>query len=440
MRTRLAHVWEVLSSSYWFVPALMVLAAGGLAVGMVAVDAAAPSLGARWQVFYSGDPDGARVLLSGVAGSIITVAGVVFSITIMALTQASSQLGPRLLRTFMRDTGNQVVLGTFLATFVYCLLVLRRIHGEGAEGFVPHVAVTVAVLLALASIAVLIYYIHHISTMLQAPNVAAAVWRDLDHAIGRIFPKGTGHEAPEGAAAPRLPEDFDRTARAIHPERDGYVQAIDGPSLVEIARRHDLLLCVDLRPGQHALRGCPVIRAWPPEHVTADRARKLADAVIIGSQRTREQDVEYAIDQLAEIAVRALSTGINDPFTARTCVDWLGAGLARIALQDLAGPHRYDADGTLRLVVTSTSTFSGLLDAAFDQIRQYGRDSVAVTIRLLEALGRIAAHARADDQRRALRRHLEMVLHQAQESVFEERDLRVVEERYREALENLGRG
>jgi uncharacterized membrane protein len=439
MKTRLLHVWEVLTSSYWFVPSLIVLASIGLAFGMLAVDRTWPDYGADWRWLYSGGADGARALLSAVAGSIITVAGVVFSITIMTLTQASSQFGPRLLRTFMRDTANQVVLGVFLATFIYCLLVLRRIYGEDEGDFVPHVAVTIAVLLAMASIAVLIYYIHHISTMLQAPNVVAAVGRDLDHATSHIFPEGIGQEAMEGTEETQLPPDFEHRARTVCPTRDGYIQAIDGDGLMELAVEHDLLLRLDHRPGQYAMRNDPLLHAWPANRLTDGIAGQLADAFIIGWQRTPEQDIEYAIDQMVEIAVRALSPGINDPYTARTCVDWLGAGLSRIAQQDLPTACCYDHRGTLRLLVSSISTFPGLVDAAFDQIRQYGRGSVGVQIRLVEVIGRIARQARDDEQRKALRRHLEMVYRQAREAVFEDLDRRVIEERYRLAMETLNR-
>ncbi len=334
MRTRLAHLWEILISSYWFVPSLLIVAAIGLAVGMLPIDHTWPRIGQSWSWLYSGGPAGARSLLSTVAGSIMTVAGVVFSITIMTLTQASSQFGPRLLRTFMRDTGNQIVLGTFLATFLYCLLVLHRVYDHDTSASVPHVSVTVAVLLALASIVVLIYYIHHISTMLQAPNIVAEVGRELDEVFERIFPEDIGHEVPEGTE-PELPTDFEEKARPIPSERNGYIQAINGASLMEAAIEEDLLLRLDYRPGQYVIDGNPLLRAWPADRCSPTIVKSLRKAFIVGRQRTNEQDVEYALNQMVEIAVRALSPGINDPFTAMTCVDWLGASLSRIAAHEL---------------------------------------------------------------------------------------------------------
>ena len=162
MTARLRHIWIVLTSGYWFVPMVMMLASTGLAFGLLYIDN--ELLGDRVGWLYAGGADGAKTMLSTVAASVITVAGVVFSITIAALTQASSQFGPRLLRNFMRDTGNQMVLGTFIGTFMYCLLVLRTIHGEVADrtAFVPQASVTGAMLLAVASLAVLVYFIHHV--------------------------------------------------------------------------------------------------------------------------------------------------------------------------------------------------------------------------------------------------------------------------------------
>lgn len=438
MRTRLRHVWEVLTSSYWFVPSLMVAAAVGLAFGILAVDTAWINDEGVPDWLYSGTAGGARDLLATVAGSIITVAGVVFSIAIVTLTQASVQFGPRLLRNFMRDTGNQVVLGTFLATFLYCLLVLRRVYGGEDNPFVPHLSVSIAVLLAIASIVVLIYYIHHVSTTLQAPHVVAAVGKDLSEAMVELYPDGMGDGGPppEDDEPARLLGHFERHALPICSTANGYVQAVDGDTLIDLARRHDLLVRLDRRPGQYAIAGDPLMYAWPADRLCPRLQHKLRRTFIVGPNRTHEQDVEFAIHQMVETAVRALSPGINDPFTAITCIDWLGAALSRLARSDLPEAWRYDADGRLR-VVTRLSTYSGLIDAAFNMIRQYGRGSPAVMIHLLEVIGEIARQARQDDQRHTLRRHLEMVHRAISQTVNEDYDRQVVDERYRAALANI---
>ena len=437
MKTRLLHIWEVLTSSYWFVPAMMIVAAVVLAMIMLAIDGRYANTVREVGWFYGGGADGARALLATIAGSVVTVAGVVFSITIATLTQASSQFGPRLLRNFMRDTGNQLTLGTFVATFIFCLLVLRTIHGEGEErqAWVPHVSVTAAVVLSLLSIAVLIYFIHHVSLSLQAPIVVAAVAHDLEHAIRSQFPGEIGDEAPapeQEREARRADDEALAHGCPVPSTRDGYIQAIDQPGVMDEARRRDVLIRLAHRPGDYVVEGAPLAHVLPTDRCDDDLRRRLCAMFILGRQRTAEQDVEFAIDQLVEVAVRALSPGVNDPFTAMQCIDRLGSSLRDLAQRDRSSPYRFDKHGRLR-VITPVSTWVGFVDAAFNQVRQYGRESVAVTIRLLEVIALIAPQMTTELQRAPLRRHVEMIHRQARRSIEEEHDLADVERRYETA-------
>ena len=432
MKTRLLHLWDALRSSYWFVPAVMLAAAVALAFFTLGLDRRIETASIEGAAFiYLGGSEGARTLLSTVAGSVITVAGVVFSITIAALTQASSQFGPRLLRNFMRDAGNQIVLGTFVATFMYCLLVLRTVYSAADRSFVPHLSVTVAVGMAVASLGVLIYFIHHVSASLQAPTVAAVVGRDLNEAIERLYPSHVGRDGPEPAAGESAA--LCDGGREIAATRAGYLQAIDADRLLECARRHDLIVRLLCRPGDFVTTGQALARIHPPERGRDDAvAGALNDALLLGEVRSSEQDVEFAIDQLAEIAVRALSPGINDPFTAVHCVDWLGEAIGRLARTEFPGAYRYDGDGALR-VIANVTDFDGVCDAAFDQIRQYGRGSVAVTARLLEAITAAAASARTDAHRQALLRHARMIDHEAEARFTVEHDRAAIARRYARA-------
>ena len=418
----------------------MMAAAAAMAFLLLYVDrrVVGARAGAGW--LYAGGADGAKTLLSAVAGSVITVAGVVFSITIAALTQASSQFGPRLLRNFMRDTGNQAVLGTFVATFMYSLLVLRTIRAAGEDGghaFVPHVSVTAAVLLAAASLCVLVYFIHHVSAGLQAPHVVAAVGRDLEQAIARMFPEDLGHAPPPGCDPERdvPPELRTEAALPVPSFDDGYLQAIDQEGLMDLARERDLVLRLIARPGEFVIAGSPLLTAWPAQRADGAFAHAVNEAFIFGTQRTAEQDVEYAIDQIVEIGVRALSPAVNDPFTAMTCVDWLGAGLCRIVRAGgTHSPYRYDAAGRLR-VVADVTDFDGLVDAAFNPMRQYGCTSVMVTLRMLEVIAAVAGHTRDASQRAVLRHHVEMIRRAGSaDAAREPRDVHDIEQRYRAAL------
>jgi uncharacterized membrane protein len=443
MKIRIQHFWEIATSGYWFVPSLMTAGSAVAAFGMLEIDRTflGPGVSIGW--LYSGGSDGAKTLLSTVAGSVITVAGVVFSITIAALTQASSQFGPRLLRNFMRDTSNQVVLGTFVATFLYCLLVLRTIHGKLEDGaaFVPQASVSGAVLLAVASIAVLIYFIHHISLLLQAPNVVAAVLADFGREMDSVTRRNQ-HECPPPdatAVADHLPADFESQSCVITSSSDGYIQAVDYTELIDLARASDLLLHLVLRPGDYAIKGNLMLRAWPAKNCVDSLRSRLNKAFLLGPHRTSEQDLEYGLRQMAEIAVRALSPGINDPFTAINCIDSLGSAICQVARCGLPGARRYDSDGKLRLV-TSVSTFEGIVDMAFNQIRQYGRDSVAVTVRLLEVLEACGSQCKKPEQRAALLRQAEMVYRQSQnpEAIVEKLDRYDVQSRWERIAKSLG--
>ncbi len=434
MRTWLLHLWETLTSGYWFVPTVMLAASVLLAMGLLYIDQV--TIGQADLVWlYSGGPEGARSLLATVAGSVITVAGVVFSITIAALTQAASQFGPRLLRNFMRDTSNQFVLGMFVATFMYCLIVLRTIHGEqeGPSAFVPHLSVTVAVVLAAASIAVLIYFIHHVSYSLQAPAVVAAAHADMKRVLVRI-----PYDA-QGASTPTVPielPDFDHEGHAVSSSHEGYVQAVDFDHLIRRAARSDVVIRLSYRPGNYVISGSTLARVWPADRCDADLSRAICQSFICGVESTAEQDVEYALRQIVEVAVRALSTGVNDPFTAVNCVDVIGSAVCHIARCGLPGRLHFDEAGRLR-IVSPVTDFPGVLDTAFNQIRQNSRGDVAVTVRLLETLHACSRQMTTPAHRAALLAHGMMVFEQARAAITESHDLHDVHDRWRALRDNL---
>ena len=432
MKTKLLNYWEIVHSSYWFLPALMTGLAIGLSFLTVALDHLAVSERPELLVWvYTGGADGVRTLLSTLAGSMITMASVTFSITIVALSLASSQFGPRLLVNFMRDTGNQVVLGTFIATFIYSLLVLRTVRSVGENTFVPHISVTVAVLLALVSLGLFIYFIHHVSVSIQAQNVIASVERELNRAIERLFPEKKSDLAFEYELRHEddVPDNFDQDAQPVTAMHSGYLQSIDNEGLMKLTIEHDLLLRLEYRPGNFIASGNNLVKVWPNERFEEGLSEKINDTFIFGAQRLRLQDVEFEIDQLVEIALRALSPGINDPFTAMACIDRLGVALAHLAERQIPSGYRYDDKNKLRLMADAV-TFEGLVETAFNQIRQFCRSSPAVTIRLLETIAVIAAHAGTQAEREALRQQAKMIKQGSDEAIPEEHDRQDVEERY----------
>ncbi len=434
MKVTLLKYWGRISGSFWFVPLLMASGAIGLAYATLALDRTVTDRWLRAQSWvYTGGAEGATAMLGTIASSMITIAGVVFSMTLVALSLASSQLGPRLLRTFMTDKTNQVVLGTFVATFLYSLMVLRAIRRADEGIFVPHLSVAFGVLLAVASLGVLVYFIHHVAVSIQADNVVARIGAELTEGIDRLFPEGIGESSHRQAD---VPEAFARDGCPIGAADDGYVQLIDGDALLALAVDEDLILRVERRPGHFVVKGSPVALAWPAKRVDERTKTRINAAFVLGSQRTPVQDIEFAVNQLVEIAVRALSPGVNDPFTAVACVDRLGAALSRLGQREMPSPHRYDEEHKLR-VVTPATAFSDVADAAFDQVRQYANSSAAVTIRLLETIAVVADFAPRSEDRAALRRHAEMISRGSLQGLPEKEDRLAVETRFLAAMQSL---
>ncbi len=434
---KLSKLWDSLHSSYWFLPAVMAIIATALAFTMLMLDRSGKANINYWWS-YTGGADGARSLLGTVAGSMVSVAATAFSITIVALQLAASNFGPRLLRNFMQDTGNQVVLGTFISTFIYCLLVLRTIHGEG-DGygqFVPQLSITCGTLLAIISIAVLIYFIDHASTIIQASHIIENVCDDLDRGIDRLFPRKIGRSVPEEQGIGEISDNFESLACPVRVDNNGYIQAIDDEELIKIAQKHNLLLRLESRPGKFIVKDSNLVMVFPGESVNQKLTKQINNAFILGRERSEQQDIEFPIDQLVEIALRALSPGINDPFTAIRCVDRLGAGLSRLAQKDFPSPYRYDDNNKLRAIAFGV-TFEGLVDTAFNAIRQYARSDTSVTIRLLEAIANIATYTSNQKYQAILQRHAEMILRGSQEGLSEELDRNDVQKQYDSTIQAL---
>lgn len=434
MRPFLLKYWEQFRSSFWFVPSLMTGAAAAMAFATVALDRAKAD---EWMQIlswaYTGGAEGASAVLGTIAGSMITIAGVVFSMTLVALSLTTSQLGPRLLRTFMSDRANQMVLGTFVATFVYCLLVLRTIRYPGEGAFVPHLSVTLGVILALVSVGVLIYFIHHISRSIQADVLVGRIGKEVVDEVGDLYPGRLGSAAED---VPTVPDAFEQEARPISAAEDGYVQSIESESLLDVATEENLLFQVEKGPGSYVVAGRPLVLAHPGDRISDQVTARVKSAFLLGNQRTPEQDLEFAVNQLVEIAVRALSPSLNDPFTAIRCVDQLGSALCRLAQREMPSPYRRDEEHRLRVIAPGV-TFPSVVDAAFDKIRRHAGSSIAVSVRLLETISVIAASVQRPEDRAILREQAKMIVRKARTAFPDGRDLNTVEERYHEARDAL---
>jgi len=344
----------------------------------------------------------------------------------------AAQFGPRLLRNFIRDRGSQVVLGTFISTFVYCLLVLRTVNGVGDKDFVPEVGVTMGVGLALASLAVLIYFIHHVAVSIQVTSIIERVGNELLDRMRELYPGQLGKAVP----AEELPAPLSEGGTVVT-DSGGYVLGVEQDSVFGTAKEKDLVVRLVARPGQFVVAGDPLLEVWPPSKLDDPTRKELRGGIILGSERTTFQNIGFAAEQLTEIAVRALSPGVNDPFTAISCIDRLGDAFAFLAGREFPSPYRRDDDGRLR-VIAEREQFPELLASAFGPIRQYGRDAAPVLVRLLVALAAVAARTRQREDREAVTREADAV-RRAAASVPDEADRERVHAQFAE-LQRIGGG
>ena len=420
---------EALRTNLWLVPMLEVIAAVALYAATHTIDRAwfrgsltLPS----WLIF--GSADAARQILTTLAAAVITVVGVVFSITIVTLTLASTQFGPRMLRNFIRDRGTQFTLGTFVATFVYATLVLISIGpGAGPNAFVPHLSMSIAVALVTISMGVLIYFIHHIATSIQLPQVIASIARDLSHAIdAESDVDRRGMEA--GPSVPELIARMQEGGGVVPAPASGYLQFIRHKTLIGLAAEKGAVIRLHHRPGHFVVAGHPMATVWPAG-AAPSVSSALRRAHISGPSRTLAQDLAFAVDQLVEIALRALSPAVNDTFTALTCIDWLGDSLCRVTLRWRPLHVHRDGHGYVRLITADVS-YTRLVERAFEKIRQAGRGMPAVMIRQLEALTKILDHTTQPEQRQLLLDQATMIYRSSVESVPEPCDLADIQHEY----------
>ncbi len=417
MKARATTILDRIRSSYWFVPASMSLLAVVLSILMLYLDRRfthwSPS--DIWWL-YGGGGEGARVVLSVIVTAMISVTSVVFSITIVALTLAAGQFGSRVLRNFMRDRGNQITLGTFIATFVYAMLVLRTIRGGDNEEFVPPLAISLGILLVFVSVGVLIYFIHHVASSIQADSVVHSIAVETEDAIERLFPGHIGREDPAGDRTKPwehggscLPARFDADAKAVRAPAGDQLQFVDHKALMDLAVNNDLVIRLRARPGDFVVHGGIIADVWKGGELDPKLLDEVQEVFVFGPSRSLHQDAEFGITQLVEVALRALSTGINDPFTAMNCVDRISSLLCRLSARAFPGAERFDDHGRLR-VLADTSSFRGFVDSGFNQIRQNAGRSIAVLIRMLEALESIGAQACTHEHRQVLKHHADLVL------------------------------
>lgn len=348
--------------------------------------------------------DTARVYLSTIVGAIITVAGVVFSLTILTVSSASNQFGPRILNNFMRDKANQFTLGIYCATFVYASTVLLSLYEINGSGFTPYLSVFCSFLLALLCVGFLIFYIHHIPASLRIEHITSLIARDALKMIDARFPREEGCDCLEIDEGDKRWRDLKKLEKHLEhkgrSQKIGYVQAIDLESMLELAKRVDAIFLIKARPGDF-LNGREAL-VFSDKKFSLKDTLDLESCFAVGADRTLSQNLMYLLSQLMEIAIRSMSPGINDPITAMSCVDWLEACLIKLGEDDLNRSFILDKDKNPRLILEPVS-----MEEALFQMRkglaEHMSKSYATAMHMMEALHRLYLGASNDRQKSAIR-------------------------------------
>ena len=374
MKLRWSRLRDSARSSLWFIPTVCVTLAYALAEGALQVDKRLDQQGGNWFLF-SGGVESARAIMTTIATSMLTFTGLVFTITILVLQLASSQLSPRVMRTFLRDRATQIVLGVFIATFVYSLMVLRRITSVfEADPFVPALSVWLALLLVLLSIGLFIYYIHHMAQSIRPVSVMGHIAIETREAIGRLYPDGVG----ETAGSNVLPGGDGTVSTIVLAARGGVLTGIDEDRILRVAKETNCIIELRATVGDFVRDGSELFRIRGKWDGKWDKA--LQDSIGFGPERTMGQDAAFGFRQLVDIAERALSPGINDPTTAVQAIDHIHELLGLLSVRAIPSPPR-DVDGKLALILPRPG-WEEYVALGCDEIRRSGGDQMQIQRRL----------------------------------------------------------
>jgi uncharacterized membrane protein len=418
MTNRLRHYWHLLRESLWFIPGLMLIGSFLLAYGLVEFDANTYWQGQKeFPLLFGIGAEGSRGMLSAIAGSMLTVATLSFSLTLSTIAQVSSQYSPRVLRNFMRDQLNQLVMGYFVGVFSYCLIVLGTIRGTDEQKFVPATAVLVGLVLALGGVVALIFFIHHIAESMQSGTIVQSTTNETLEAIDNLFPSNVGESVGSPEEMKAVQQYIDE-ATGWHPviaKRWGYLQHFDTDQLLNWATRHRVIVRIEQRLGNFIAQDDVLFSVRTdvtrPDVSKPDWPEDLLDYVDIGRHRSVEQDVSFGIQQLVDITLKALSSGINDPTTAIMGIDHLGAICERLAKRTF--PERLRSDGQHFRVQTQPASFEDFIRLSFDLTRVNAKGDHAVLRRLLRALVLIGNHVNTKARLPVIREQIALLMDQA---------------------------
>jgi uncharacterized membrane protein len=443
--TKTKNFWKRLAATLWFVPTLFVLCGILLGILFVGIDYFFGDVFKYLPPFFSVHPSGARDILAVIAGSIITVAGTVFSITIVALALASTQFSPRILRNFMRDSGNQAVLGTLVGIFAYCIVVLRTIRDGGhspENDFVPSTAVFFGVILGFVGIACFIYFIHHVATSIQATSIISQIARETTKEIKTNFPDKQ-----------EIPELDDKTKKLlakndyikVRAKESGYVQNADLNKIIRLAEQYDLIVRMQRRIGQFTIEGLPILEIYTENSnfkLDDELYEEFRETYDVSEFRIVQGDVAFGLRQIVDIALKALSPAINDTTTAITSVDYLTSILVCLAKRPSC-PSYFFSENKLRLIIEQ-QRFEDFFDLTFNQIRQNAGGNPAIILRQLNSiniLSMINVNLPFEDERRErhdlMETQAKLLFELAEQTIKADADLKTVTNYYERIKKSL---
>ena len=428
-------------STYWFLPLIMTIFSIILTILLLRIDQQVPnvSLEDKWYISNI-NPSNINSLLLNIAGTALGVVGIVFSITLVPLTIAASQYGPILIRSFLRDTTTQFVLGIYSSTIGICIAILFAMPSDINSGNAPLISVTFAISMLLVSLAMLLFFFHHVAEGLQASKIIANVGNEIEKEIGyeraplgsqtesKIKIQGTKGSVEDGARSSVMQQ-----GKAISATKSGYVRAIDFDHLLKLAEKNDAIFLVKRIAGDFIIQGDSLLLSWPSPNDSTELSKAVNDSYLLGDNRTIQQDVEYGMTSLVIIASRALSPAINDPITPAMCLNRLGVALSMLAEREEPSSYWYDNVGKLRIIADPVS-FEHMAGVSFNLIRQYGRNNADVLVSMLNTIKTIAAHVHTNVEKEVLLKHAELIIEDGNAALPSSYDRQRIRQAYDEAI------
>ena len=401
---KIYNFWQLLKSNLWFTPAVFCIAYAAFVLILHHLETTYFVEAKLSPVFFDGDINDAKTVMNALVPSMITMATLTISITVVVLSFAASQLGPRLIKTFLSDARTKYFIGYFFGAVSACFVMIFILHESGSDYHVPKATLTAVFAICFINLFALLGFVHHIAHSCIADTIIMNVSSSLEEAIDRLSPRNAEKPIRETL----WPVDFDQKKTSLIFEQSGYIQYIDYEELVALADEHDLHLHILFKAGHFLIEGENGMEIYPYDHLNAEVRCALRDAFVIGAQRTSTQDLEYSVRHLVEIAIRALSPGINDSFTAISVINHLAAALSRLFQSRMHDADIPNEAGIVR-VRTRQNTESDLIFSAFDQIRHSGKSIPAILRHLLEKIEALAGVAQTDIQKQGLLQQVKQI-------------------------------